>query len=171
MNPLIKRLAREAADPLEKMGMRLLKRAALIFFALGCLFFASTFLTYDLFAFIQAQAGTTIAGLSVGGLYIAVALICFALAMRRGSEAGQDAARAASAETTANLSEGQTEFSANIDAVLTPILDILREAGLERESLAVKAGAAIAKQLNPFSLVAVTVVAGFILGRALRQRK
>jgi hypothetical protein len=40
---------------------------------------------------------------------------------------------------------------------------------MERERLAVEAGAEIAKQLHPFSLVAFAIAAGFILGRILSR--
>jgi len=41
-------------------------------------------------------------------------------------------------------------------------------ASIERRAL--KAGAAFAKLLHPFSLAALEIIAGFILGRILKQR-
>jgi hypothetical protein len=181
MNPLIRRLAREAAAPLEKMVASLLKKMGLIFFALICLFFASAFLTLDLYEFIQTLAGTTIAGISVGGLYLAIAIICVAVALRPATTAGEVAtdqaesahatALAAPAETADTRSGPQSEFARTIDDMLAPFLVILKEAGQERESAAIEAGAAIAKHLKPFPLIAFMIFAGFILGRGLRQRK
>jgi hypothetical protein len=40
---------------------------------------------------------------------------------------------------------------------------------MERERLALEAGAEVAKQLHPFSLVAVAMLAGIILGRILKR--
>ncbi len=51
------------------------------------------------------------------------------------------------------------------------MLSVLRDAGLEKEVLAMEAGVEVAKQLNPFSLIAFAVGAGLILGRALRGRR
>jgi hypothetical protein len=47
----------------------------------------------------------------------------------------------------------------------------LREAGFERERLALEAGMEIAKRLHPFALVALAIAAGFILSRTLKQRR
>ncbi|MGH6836660.1 MAG: hypothetical protein ACREC9_14235 [Methylocella sp.] len=52
---------------------------------------------------------------------------------------------------------------------VAPVLDILRDAGLVRERLALAAGAEIAKQLHPFSLAALAIAAGSILGQTLKQ--
>ena len=60
-------------------------------------------------------------------------------------------------------------FAQNIDETVAPILDVLRESGLERERIALAAGTEIAKQLHPFSVVAFAIVAGFFLGRILKQ--
>ncbi|MGH6799940.1 MAG: hypothetical protein ACRECZ_00755, partial [Methylocella sp.] len=61
-------------------------------------------------------------------------------------------------------------FASNIDEAVAPILDILRDSGLDRERRALEAGTEIAKQLHPFSLAASAIVVGFILGRILTQR-
>ena len=41
-------------------------------------------------------------------------------------------------------------FAANIDPAVAPFLSILRDAGRERERLALEVGSEVAKELNPF---------------------
>jgi uncharacterized membrane protein YqgA involved in biofilm formation len=60
-------------------------------------------------------------------------------------------------------------FANNIDETIALILDILHESGMERERLALAAGAEIAKQMRPFSLVVLALVAGFVIGRILKR--
>jgi hypothetical protein len=74
------------------------------------------------------------------------------------------------AETPGDSPPQNLAFANNIDEVVAPVFDILRDAGFERERLALAAGTEIAKQLHPFSLVAFAIVAGFVLGRILKQR-
>ena len=57
--------------------------------------------------------------------------------------------------------------SENIDAALAPILAVLQEAGLQRTNIGVLIAAAVAKQVNPFVLVATA----FALGLAFSRRK
>ncbi|WOJ89803.1 phage holin family protein [Methylocapsa polymorpha] len=171
MTALITRLARDAAAPIGQMGERLLKMATLLFVAMCCLFFASVFLTIALYTFIQTFEGTAIAALGVGALYVGVGLICIILALRSSAPPGSAASVAAApVETDEKRPEPSPEFATNIDGTIAPILDILRDGGFERERLAVEAGATIAKQLNPFSVVAFATVAGFMLGRVLGRR-
>jgi hypothetical protein len=167
MNALIKRLARDAAAPVEQMAERLLKKAALFLLAISCLFFASVFLTIALYTFVQTLEGSAIAALGVGVLYLGVGSICIIVAMRSSAQSG-GAAPDVTAESRAD--EPSPAFATNIDGAIAPILDVLRNGGFERERLAVEAGAAIAKQLNPFSVVAFAIVSGFILGRVLGGR-
>ena len=72
-------------------------------------------------------------------------------------------------EAKESLPSQKAEFANNIDETVAPFLDILKEAGRERERLALEAGAEVAKQLHPFSLVAVAMLAGIILGRILKR--
>lgn len=173
MTALIKRLSRDAAAPIEQMGERLIKKAALFFLAMFCLFFASVFLTIALYTFIQTLEGTAIAALGVGLVYFGVGLICIIPAMRSSTQTSRAAAPVetedAPVETKVKRAERSPEFATNIDGAVAPILDLLREAGFERERLAVEAGAAVAKQLSPFSVVAFAIVSGFIFGRVLRK--
>jgi hypothetical protein len=171
MNALINRLITDATAPIEKMSARLFKKAVLFFVAMSCLFVSSIFLTIALFVCVQKLAGTAIAALGTGGVYLGVALICIVVASR-GSRHGAPAAAELGpmTETRETPPRQKLEFASTIDEAVAPVLDILRDAGLERERLALAAGTEIAKQLHPFSLAALAVVAGFILGRILKQR-
>ena len=51
------------------------------------------------------------------------------------------------------------------------MVNVLRDAGLEKEVLAIEAGVEVAKQLNPLSLVVFALGAGVFLGRTLRSRR
>jgi hypothetical protein len=171
MNALINRLISDAAAPVEQMSARLFKKAVLSLVAIGCLFVCSIFLTIALFIFVQPLAGTLIAALGTGSLYLGVAGICFVVASR---ERGDQATPAAAVsdpmtEMKGNSSTQKLAFASNNDEAVALILDFLREAGLERERLALEAGMEIAKRLHPFSLVALAVTAGFIVGRILKQ--
>jgi hypothetical protein len=172
MNALINRLISEAAAPIERMSARLLKKAVLIFVAMSCLFAGAILLAIALFVFVQPIAGTAIAALGTGGLYFGVALICIMVASRESSPHSAPVALASGSipETQGNSTSQKRAFASNIDEAVAPVLDILRDAGFERERLALEAGTEIAKQLHPFSLAALAIVAGFILGRILTQR-
>jgi hypothetical protein len=172
MNALISRLISDATAPVEQMSARLFKKAVLSLVAIGCLFVCSIFLTIALFIFVQPLVGTVIAALGTGSLYLGVAGICFVVASRdRGDQATPAAAVSdhPMTEMKGNSSTQKLAFASNNDEAVAPILDFLREAGLERERLALETGMEIAKRLHPFSLVALAVVAGFVLGRSLKQ--
>ncbi|MGO9674050.1 MAG: hypothetical protein ACLPSF_07765 [Methylocella sp.] len=187
MNPLISRLAREASAPLEDMLARLIRTAVLIVLAACCAIAASVFLTIDLYLFIESRTNPLVAGASVGGLYLIFALIFLLVALRRpahpqSSDAAvvnapvQHAAKApfAAASVGAHAAPPPPRnpaFAANIDAAAAPVLNALRDSGLDKEILAIEAGVEVAKQLNPFSLVAFAVGAGLILGRTLRAKR
>ena len=172
MNALINRLISEATAPIGKMSARLFKKAVLFFVAMSCLFVSSIFLTIALFVFVQPLAGTAIAALATGSLYLGIAGICIVVASH--DRADQPTTAAAESGlltgTNGNSPTQNLVFASTIDEAVAPILDILQEAGLERERLALVAGAEIAKQVHPFSLAAFAIVAGFILGRILKQR-
>ena len=134
----------------------------------------AVFLTIGFFEFLEPREGYTGAAMSVGGLYLAAALICIVLIAReRPGRARQATAAGMEDEETPEEKELQSSqkralFTSNIDKAVSPILDILREPGMERERLAVQAGAEIAKKMNPCSLVVIALVAGFILSRVNR---
>ena len=172
MSRLINRLVSEATAPIGAMSTRLFKKAVLIFVAVSCLFGGAVFLTIALFVFVQPLVGTAIAALGTGGLYLGVAIICVIVASRGSSRYSAPAALASGLlpETNGNPSSQERAFASNIDEAVAPILDVLRDSGLDRERRALEAGAEIAKQLRPFSLAAVAIVAGFIFGRTLKRR-
>ena len=173
MNALISRLINDATAPVEQMSARLFKKAALLLVAIGCLFVCSIFLTIALFIFVQPLAGTAIAALGTGSLYLGVAGTCIVVASRGRAEqaAPAEAESGPMTETKGNSSTQKLAFASNNDEAVAPILDFLREAGLERERLALEAGMEIAKRLHPFSLVALALAAGFVFGRVILKQR
>jgi hypothetical protein len=172
MNPLISRLISDATAPVEQMSARLFKEAVLFLVAIGCLFVGSIFLTIALFIYVQPLVGTVIAALGTGSLYLSVAGICIAVVSRERTGRATPAALESGpmTGTNGNSSTQKLAFASNNDEAVAPILDFLREAGLERERLALEAGMEIAKRLHPFALVALAIAAGFILSGILKQR-
>jgi hypothetical protein len=175
MNGFINRLIGGATAPIKETGARLFQKAVLFSLAISCLFVASIFLTIALFVFLRSLAGNMGAALAIGGLYLGAGLICIFVATRQ-SETRSDRSLAALREKNTLLMEdpetprqGRVDFANNIDGTVAPILKILDEAGMERERVALEAGAAIAKQLHPFSLTAFAMLAGIILGRILNR--
>ncbi len=186
MNPFITRLAHQASAPLEEMLTRLIRIGALIALATGCAIAASVFLTIDLYLFLESRWGPLIAAASIGGAYLLLAAILLLIALRRPAPPpALDAAPAPAAQPSvqqpfAAASLGaraaptpprNPAFAANIDSAIDPVINVLRDAGLEKEVLAIEAGAEVAKQLNPFSLVAFALGAGVFIGRTLRSRR
>ncbi len=161
MKALNNRLISEAAAPIEKMSTRLFEKAVLFFVVMSCLFVSSIFLAIALFVFAQTLAGTAIAALATGSLYLGAAVICTMVASRETSRHSAPAAAKSGpmTETSETPPRPKLEFARNIDEAVAPVLDILRVGGFERERLALAAGTEIAKQLHPF----------FILGRILKQ--
>jgi Putative Actinobacterial Holin-X, holin superfamily III len=171
MNRFVNQLISDATAPIGEMSARLFKKAVLFFLAMSFLFVSAIFLTIALFVFLGTLVGNTVAALSVGGLYLGAALVCLLVAAHeRPKGAPAPMASAALMDEAKKPPRQRLEFAENIDETIAPILDILQEAGLERERLALQAGTEIAKQLNPFSLVAFAITAGFIIGRIFKQR-
>ncbi|MGQ0444269.1 MAG: hypothetical protein ACT4O2_03845 [Beijerinckiaceae bacterium] len=154
------------------MSTRLFKKAALIFVAMSCVFAGAIFLTIALFVFVQPLAGTAIAAVGTGGLYLGVAIICVVILSRDSKGQAAPAAVASSPlpETLGHPTSQNRALANNIDETVAPVLEILRDSGLDRERRVLEAGASIAKQLHPFSLAALAIVTGFILSRVLKQR-
>jgi hypothetical protein len=82
MNALIRRLIIDATPPIEKMSARLFKFATLFFVTVSLLFVSATFLAIGLFVFVQPFAGTAIAALVTGIIYLGAAGICIFVASR-----------------------------------------------------------------------------------------
>jgi hypothetical protein len=171
MNALISRLINDATAPVEQMSARLFKKAVLSLVAIGCLFVCSIFLTIAFFIFVQPLVGTMIAAVGTGSLYLAVGGICLVVASRDKADQGMSgtAESGPMTETQGNSPTQKLAFASNSDEAVAPILDFLREAGLERERLALEAGMDIAKRLHPFSVVALALASGFVFGWILQQ--
>jgi hypothetical protein len=170
MSQFIKRLVSQATAPVGEMSTRLFKKAALMFAAMSCLFVGAIFLTIALFVFVQRLAGTAIAALGTSGLYLGAAIICLIVVSRGNKGQAEALASGAIPETTRNSTSQKRAFESNIDEAVAPILDVLRDSGRDRERRVLEAGAEIAKQLHPFALAALGILAGFILSRILKQR-
>jgi hypothetical protein len=176
MNRMINRLVSEATAPIGEMSTRLFKKAVLFFLlfflGLSCVCVSAIFMTIALFVFLQPLEGNAEAALCVAGLYLAAAGVCVFFATRAMSKPRQAAASFMEKKImpSENAEYAQkAEFANNIDETLAPILTILQERGMERERLALEAGAEITKQLHPFALIAFATVAGYIFGRILRR--
>lgn len=178
MSSLVNGLARDAAEPFERLGARFLRQGALFIFGLSCLLVSLVFLTIALNDFLQARAGTEIAALSIGGAYLSLAfisLVVVGVGLRETPDSGQETTvasrvEAAGEEMAPTQSNAPSEFTRQIDGIVEPILGVLHDAGLGRERAALLAGAAIAKELKPLTGVAFALVTGFILGRKLHER-
>jgi hypothetical protein len=177
MSSLVNGLARDAAEPFERLGARILRQGAFFMFGFPCLLVSLVFLTIALNDFLQTRAGTEIAALSIGGAYLSLAFISLAagVAMRGRPDPGQETTvatkvEAAGEEMAPRQSNDPSEFIRQIDGIVEPILGVLHDAGLQRERAALLAGAAIAKELKPLTGVVFALVTGFILGRKLHER-
>ena len=69
MNSLIKRLAYDAAEPIERLSAQFLKKGALCLSGLACLVVSLAFFTVALNDYVRSIAGSEIAALSIGAAY------------------------------------------------------------------------------------------------------
>ena len=196
MNSLIKRLAFDAAEPIERLSAQFLKKGALCLSGLACLVVSLAFFIVALNDYVRSIARSEIAALSIGAAYLSFALILFTVTIsgfRQPPNTSPDTNSAMSASFKSGAEEPiksgaekmplsrsiemsspsveSVEFSRQIDGIVAPIDDVLRSAGLERERATLLAGAAIAKELKPLTSVAFALVAGFIVGRNVRARQ
>jgi hypothetical protein len=174
MNAIISRLLREATAPIVASSTRLVQKAVLVLFAVISLFISWVFITVAFYAFLQPLIGHADAALSVAGLYLFVSLLFLFSAKRQTPGRARRPRAAESAKLMQDAAEPNQEkadFVNNIDKSVAPFLDILQEAGMERERLALEAGAEVARQLTPFSLVTFAMVVGIIIGRIIGQEK
>jgi uncharacterized membrane protein YccC len=173
MNPFINRLVSEATTPIGDMSTRLFKMAVLYFLTMSCLFAGTVFLTIAFFEVLQPLEGYTGAALAVGGLYLVAALICIVvIAREKPRHTGQTdvtglQATAARMEDKPMPPRQSAVFADKIDETVVPLLGILRDAGMERERLALEAGTEIVKKLNPLALIVVAALTGVVLARAV----
>ena len=178
MRSLIRRLAYDAAEPFERLSAHFIKKGALFAIGVFCLAVSLVFVTVALDEWLKSVAGTEIAALGVGLAYLSLGLVLL-VPISSASRASADADHAKpvplppkpEVETAAMPhSSPASEFSRQIDGILVPVCDVMRDAGLERERATLLAGAAIAKELTPLTAIACGLVAGFILGRTMTVR-
>ncbi|MGH6841802.1 MAG: hypothetical protein ACREDV_06875 [Methylocella sp.] len=184
-SPIVATKGRGRAERIERFGAQLLRRGAVFIFGVLCLLVSLAFMTVALNEFLRSMAGSKIAALSIGGAYLCFALISLSFVgtgvrSKPESDVGIPAAakgRTLVGETTLGneapeiQSAERKEFARQIDDIVAPVLDVLRDGGLERERAALVAGAAITKELSPLMGAAFAIAAGFILGRTLGQRQ
>src|ERR1700730_2483947 len=77
MNSLIRRLAFDAAEPIERLSAQFLKKGALCLSGLACLVVSLVFFTVALNDYVRSIAGSEIAARSIGAAYLSFALILF----------------------------------------------------------------------------------------------
>jgi ElaB/YqjD/DUF883 family membrane-anchored ribosome-binding protein len=174
MNAIISRLLREATAPIVESSTRLVQKAVLVLFAVISLFVSWVFITVAFYAFLEPLIGHADTALSVAGLYLFASLLFLYSAKRQwpGRTHRPRAAESAKLmQDTAESNQEKADFVNNIDKSVAPFLDILQEAGMERERLALQAGAEVARQLTPFSLVAFAMAVGIIIGRLIGREK
>ncbi len=164
--------------PLQRKGARLLMKAALFGVALIALIIAAAFLTAAFFIWIDQLAGPLVAALAVAGLYFGTAVIAILCAIYGGNGESNGASEQAEAvgiksQRTENarqdhsqdrLKEQEDRAEVISEAVL-PLLEVLRALGWKREEMALLAGAELAKTLPPLTLVGLTLICGFLIGR------
>lgn len=168
MNEFVNRLLREATAPIVESSTRLIQKAVLVLFAVICLFVSWIFITVALYDFLEPLIGHADAALGLAGLYLIAGLLFLFSAKRRASRRSRRSSVLEKAKLMQDIAETDQEngdFENNIDRSIAPFLEILQEAGMERERLALKAGAEAARQLTPFSLVALAMVVGVFIGR------
>jgi len=179
MNSLIKRLAFDAAEPIERLSAQFLKKGALCLSGLACLVVSLAFFTVALNDYVRSIAGSEIAALSIGAAYLSFALILFIVTtfgfrqprdtngpdsfksgaqepIKSGAEepikSGAEKMTLSRSVEMSSPSIESAEFSKQIDGIVAPIDDVLRSAGRERERATLLAGAAIAKELKPLQV-------------------
>jgi hypothetical protein len=130
--------------------------------------------------------------LGIGGLYLAVAIglsVAMSLSGRSSAEATSHSATVAASDEKVrpeplaatgpmgtagsdNIVSGQrdSETGRVLDRLAVPVLDLLREQGMERERIALAAGVMAAKELRPAMLVGLMVVVGIAIGRFIKRR-
>jgi hypothetical protein len=81
----IKRLAHEAAEPVERIGAQLLRRGALLILGITCLAASLAFFTIALYGFLRTVTEPDVASLSVGAIYFCAA-VTFLVLGRTGTQ-------------------------------------------------------------------------------------
>jgi hypothetical protein len=177
MTSPIKRLARDAAQPFEQMGAQLLRRGALLILAVTCFAVSLAFFTIALYGFLLGIVEPEIAAVIVGGVYLCTAIL-FAVFARTATQKAPDPggrsrgalpAVASAGEKSPWQSQASKGFSRQVDRIIAPVFNVLREAGLERERAMLVAASSVVKEITPLAAVALAIVAGFALGRRLQR--
>lgn len=148
MNEIIRRLAAAAMQPFRQSILRGGRVALLLLVALAFLIVALAYAAAALSSWLTALYGPITAALALAGAFLLFALCAMTLALRQRS-AGQSVGAAdprdsAPAAPGANPPGGGAQVS---------------------ELASLVAGVAAGNRLKPFELVALAVLAGFLIGR------
>lgn len=192
LKSLIEGLAEDAIEPIGQMGGELLVEAFLLLIVLASAIVGTTLLTFAAYAVLVAWSDELTALLVLGGIFLAVATIVGALAFSRryvsraaAPAAGSDhAPREARLPPIAGAGLAQSAMSGAAagdardrgpeqvrDQLVSPMLDLLGERGMERERLAVAAGMTLAEGMRPLASVGVMLALGVAIGHLLRHHR
>ncbi|MGD0634766.1 MAG: hypothetical protein ABSA13_10875 [Beijerinckiaceae bacterium] len=141
-------------DRAAKAGTRLLIKAALLLAA--ALFFLAALiaLIVAFYLWIASLAGPIVAALAVAAVHLLAGTLALVLALREEPEA-------AGPEQAAPAPKAGEETRQAAD----PLLDLWQRSGGNPEQMAVLTAALIAKRAGPVRLAAVSLTAGFVIGR------
>lgn len=183
MSSLVKHLASEAAEPFERLFAQIVRKGVPLFAAVACLATSAVFLTIALADFLHRTTGAEAEAAIIGGVYLCAAIIAFVIVARRKNALpnagrglpdarGESRPRPLESEARQLAPEPKqtSDFSRQIDGIIAPVLNILHDAGLERERAMLAAGAATAKELKPVVGVAFAIITGILIGRRLSKR-
>lgn len=148
MNGFIQRFAASMMQPVRQRIVRGGRVALLLLVAFALLAIALAYAAAALSSWLTALYGPIIAALALAGIFLLLALAALGLALRQRS-AGQDA------------------DGADLRKALAASLDGAPSGGDAKASdlASLVAGVAAANRLKPFELVALAVLAGFLVGR------
>jgi hypothetical protein len=164
----LKRQLREITASIEAMSGRIFARAALVVLLLVFLLAGFTFLSVALYLWVAAMTRPLIAALAVGGLNIAIAIICLIVLLLKGRSA--KAAQKNPLPTPAaedSAAAARAERADAIDRTIAPLIAVLHDADMKPEEVALRLGAALTKDVSPLALVALALAAGFMFSRWL----
>lgn len=189
---ILEGIAEDAAAPIGHIGARLLVKGAFVASAVAAFCVAVIFFTWALYIVVEQWAGKLGALTVIGALFLVAGAALAASAAVRGrgqesqpeptpsvqagaislghSEALEKARTVPEAPPVAGAGAGDTMTAQTLDRLAIPLLDFMREQGMERERLALAAGVAVAKDMRPWMLVGVVLAVGFVIGQLTRHR-
>jgi hypothetical protein len=191
MSSVVTQLAEDVAAPIERVGSRVLAKAAFLVLAFVAIAVSAVFLTVALFMVLEPEIGALNTTLAIGGIYL-VAAAAFAAAgflwgsreprektpakastpIRLSAKAAESAEKAEAPEQVKSRAgdPAAQKLGLALDQAASPLLDLLREQGMERERLALAAGVTLAKELRPWMVVGLALAVGLVMGHFAQWR-